>query len=232
MWTAFSKVGYLLYSVGKRVKGDTMELDDIRLEIDTIDRDIVGLLARRAECVERAGALKVSDYDVRAPSRVEQVIRGIRDNATDSGLEPDIAEKIYHTIIDCFIQKELQVFGMKDYAGEDSSGVRVFQMNDIPLRPNVPGASMWAVALDRSMLTYFELEPGAIFPEHSHEAEQITLVTDGELIFSYDDRTVTLGPGDVVAIPSNVRHSARTGATSCRAIDAWSPPREDFLPER
>lgn len=106
---------------------------------------------------------------------------------------------------------------------------KVYRKDDLQLNPSVPGAAMWAVALERSMLTYFELEPGTVFPEHSHEAEQITLVLEGELTFRCGGRTFTLGPGDVAAIPSNVGHSAFTGIARCRAVDAWSPPRADFM---
>ncbi len=88
---------------------------------------------------------------------------------------------------------------------------------------------MWAVALEKSMLTYFEMGPNTIFPEHSHEAEQITLVLDGELTFSFNDERVTLKTGDVVAVPSSIRHSVATGGAACRAVDAWSPVRREYL---
>ena len=109
------------------------------------------------------------------------------------------------------------------------SDIKTYSQEELHLKPNVPGAKMWAVALERSMLTYFEMEPNTVFPEHSHEAEQITLVLDGELTFYFDNKQVKLNVGDVVAVPSNVKHSASTGKKSCRAVDAWSPVREDFL---
>jgi len=104
-------------------------------------------------------------------------------------------------------------------------GSKVYRKNDLFLKPDVPGAKMWAVGLENAMLTYFELEPNTVFPEHSHEAEQITLVLEGELTFAYDGKEVMLKLGDVIAIPSNVVHSAFTGVLSCKAVDAWSPPR-------
>ena len=109
------------------------------------------------------------------------------------------------------------------------SKIRVYSGDDLTLKPNVPGAQMWAVGLDKAMLTYFELQPNTAFPEHSHEAEQITMVLKGELIFTYDRKTITLKPGDVIAIPSNRIHSAHTGEKSCRAVDAWSPVRQELL---
>lgn len=96
----------------------------------------------------------------------------------------------------------------------------------LALRPDVPGAAFWAVALERAMLTYFEVEPHARFERHSHEAEQITLVLEGELHFELDaGRVVRVGPGDVLALPSGVPHAAWAGTKRVRAVDAWSPPR-------
>ncbi len=113
----------------------------------------------------------------------------------------------------------------RELAGE----VRHYPADLLALRPDVPGAAMWAVALDRTMLTYFEVAPGARFPGHRHEAEQITLVLEGELWFELGDREVRVGRGEVLAIPSNAWHATRAGPAAVRAVDAWSPPRPDYL---
>lgn len=47
-------------------------------------------------------------YDVKAPNRVEQVISNKRAYAKEIGLDPDIVERIYHTIISCLIDQELK----------------------------------------------------------------------------------------------------------------------------
>lgn len=109
------------------------------------------------------------------------------------------------------------------------SEILVHGKKDLKLKSDVPGASMWAVALDKAMLTYFELEPNTTFPVHSHEAEQITLVLEGELTFTYGTETITLKAGDVIAIPSNAVHSTFTGNIPCKAVDAWSPVRKEFF---
>jgi len=107
---------------------------------------------------------------------------------------------------------------------------RHFPADALRLRPDVPGASMWAVALERTMLTYFEVEPGCRFERHAHEAEQITLVLEGELVFELGgDREVVVRAGEVMAIPSNAPHATRTGAAGARAVDAWSPPRAEYV---
>ena len=205
--------------------GQVNNLEDIRQRIDTIDSEIIKLLAQRGGLVSEAGKLKKSEDEVRAADRVEKVIENVKQRAVSSGLDPLIAEKIYRTIIDCFINKE-----MTEFRGGKGASVKVYSKDQLPLRSNVPGAKMWAVALEKSMLTYFEMEPNTVFPEHSHEAEQITLVLDGELVFSFDGKQVALKVGDVVAIPSNVKHYVSTGKDGCRAVDAWSPVRKEYLP--
>ncbi len=87
-----------------------MELKEIRHEIDKIDTEIIGLLSKRAELVIKAGNLKKDEQGVRDPKRVEQVINKVKSKAAEVGLDPDIAEKIYRTIISCFIDRELKEF--------------------------------------------------------------------------------------------------------------------------
>lgn len=70
-----------------------MELLEIRGQIDSIDSEIINLLAKRAELVSAAGKLKKNEQDVRDPKRVEQVIERARSKAASSGLSPEIAER-------------------------------------------------------------------------------------------------------------------------------------------
>jgi len=104
-----------------------------------------------------------------------------------------------------------------------------FPADTLRLRPDVPGATKWAVALDRAMLTYYEIQPHARFEAHQHEAEQITLVLEGELFFDVEGKEIRVGLGEVIALPSNVAHAVWTARRSTRAVDAWSPPRMDLL---
>jgi len=98
--------------------------------------------------------------------------------------------------------------------------IKVYSDGMLLLKENVPGAKMWAVGLDKAMLTYFEMEPNTRFPEHSHDAEQITLVLEGKMTFYYKGKSVVLKAGEVIAIPSNIVHAASTGEKSCKAVDA------------
>ncbi|MDH4162546.1 MAG: chorismate mutase [Nitrospirota bacterium] len=87
-----------------------MELERLRKNIDQLDSMIISLLAKRSDMVAAAATLKKNEQGVRDPKRVEQVIEKVRAKAVESGLDPEIAEKTYRTLIDCFIQKEMSLF--------------------------------------------------------------------------------------------------------------------------
>jgi isochorismate pyruvate lyase len=87
-----------------------MDIHYVRKNIDQPDSMIISILAKRADLVAVAARLKKSEQDVRDPRRVEQVIDNVRTKAERSGLDPDIAEKTYRTLIDCFARKEMTLY--------------------------------------------------------------------------------------------------------------------------
>ncbi len=106
----------------------------------------------------------------------------------------------------------------------NGTGARFLPRSLLPLRPDVPGARMWAVELEHVMMTYFEVDPGTRFERHQHEGEQITSVVEGELLFEIDGAVVRVGPGEAIAIPAGVPHAVFTLDRAAKAYDSWSPP--------
>jgi quercetin dioxygenase-like cupin family protein len=106
--------------------------------------------------------------------------------------------------------------------------IKYYPKNLLKLKPDVKGAKMWAVALQKTMLTYFEIAPNSKFEIHSHESEQITMVLEGELFFLANAKEVCVKTGEVIAIPSNLPHCVYTKDGFVKAIDAWSPVREEY----
>lgn len=78
-----------------------------------------------------------------------------------------------------------------------------------------------------STIAFWEIEKGAILPEHSHIHEQTTQVIEGKLEMTIDDKTMVLEPGMIVNIPSNIKHSGRA-ITTCKLTDTFCPVREDY----
>jgi quercetin dioxygenase-like cupin family protein len=97
------------------------------------------------------------------------------------------------------------------------------------LRPDVKGAKMWSVALEKTMLTFFSVDPESGFDKHSHVSEQITMVLKGELFFEVTKRIICVKKGEVIAIPSNIPHAVFTRDRAVDAVDAWSQPQEKYM---
>ncbi len=87
---------------------DCKTIEEVRENINRIDREIVGLISQRSSYVMQAAKFKKTTEDIKAPSRVEEVISKVRRIAVENHLDPDIVEKIYRTMITCFIDYELK----------------------------------------------------------------------------------------------------------------------------
>ena len=85
-------------------------MDEVRKEIDRLDREIVPLLAERAKYVAQAAGLKVHRTDVVVPARIEDVVRKARKLAEQHDMDPELAEDIYRAMIDAFIKFERHVW--------------------------------------------------------------------------------------------------------------------------
>jgi isochorismate pyruvate lyase len=82
-------------------------IEEVRAQIDRIDRSIVALLAERSVYVHQAARFKKTADAVRAPQRVEQVIAKVKTLATEQGASPEIVEQVYRAMIEAFTQAEL-----------------------------------------------------------------------------------------------------------------------------
>lgn len=82
-------------------------LDEVRSNIDSIDRQIVAYLAERGGYVKQAAKFKKSSDDVRAPQRVEQVINKVVTLAGELGANATVTEQVYRAMISGFISAEL-----------------------------------------------------------------------------------------------------------------------------
>ncbi|NMZ38956.1 chorismate mutase [Pseudomonas proteolytica] len=82
-------------------------LEQVRENIDRLDRQIVALLAERGSFVSQAARFKKDSDGVKAPQRVEQVINKVRVLSHTLGANPDVTEQVYRAMISAFIQQEL-----------------------------------------------------------------------------------------------------------------------------
>lgn len=82
-------------------------IEEVRENIDRIDKEIVKLIAERSTYVAQAANFKKTSDDVKAPQRVEKIISKVRALASENSVNPDIVENIYREMINSFINFEL-----------------------------------------------------------------------------------------------------------------------------
>ncbi|WP_218011464.1 chorismate mutase [Azohydromonas lata] len=82
-------------------------LEEVRTQIDRLDRQIVALVAERGGYVKQAAKFKKTTDDVKAPQRVEQVIAKVKSLAGELGANPDVTERVYRAMIAAFIEAEM-----------------------------------------------------------------------------------------------------------------------------
>ncbi len=80
---------------------------------------------------------------------------------------------------------------------------------------------------------HFEMDPGAVIPEHEHPHEQIGFVYEGEVTLFVGDEKRTVDAGEGFFLPGGEPHKVEnTGETIARGVDIFSPPRpEDYWSE-
>lgn len=83
-------------------------MQDIRAEIDRIDRQVIATIDQRAKYVKAASKFKTSETSVKAPERLKSMLRERRIWAEEEGLNPDVIEKLYQNLVDYFIVEELK----------------------------------------------------------------------------------------------------------------------------
>ena len=93
--------------------GDCKNMQQIRTEIDRIDRDVIALFGQRFQYVKAAARFKTSTTSVRAPERFQAMLRQRRCWAEDDGLDPDVIEKMFSNLVNYFISEELRSWKAK-----------------------------------------------------------------------------------------------------------------------
>lgn len=93
-------------------------LADLRQGIDSIDDQLIALLAERLAHVDQVVKIKAREgISAAAPTRYAAVIDGIRSRAARDGFDPEIAETMWRAMIDALIAREQKVLGTE---GEDA----------------------------------------------------------------------------------------------------------------
>jgi isochorismate pyruvate lyase len=94
----------------RRTAADCTTMDEVRAEIDRLDRLLVRLLAERQTYIEAAARIKPDRATVRDEWRINDVLAKVRARAEREGLDWAIAEPVWRTLIERCIAHEFVVY--------------------------------------------------------------------------------------------------------------------------
>jgi len=107
-----------------------------------------------------------------------------------------------------------------------------FTWSDVQGHVAWPGVQLQIVCGAQQMLSMVTIAPGGAVPLHSHPHEQTGIWLEGEADFTIGDHVQRVRPGDSYVIPGGVPHSVQVLDQPARALDIFTPIREDYLQYR
>lgn len=77
-----------------------MELEGLRRQIDDIDEEIIGLLAKRSELVKKVAGLKGECSLIWDPQREEQILSRLKKIGEKAGVSSRLIETLYSALFE------------------------------------------------------------------------------------------------------------------------------------
>jgi quercetin dioxygenase-like cupin family protein len=105
---------------------------------------------------------------------------------------------------------------------------RFWKTENIAPRVLAPGVTAKIAPGERMMLSLVTFAPDAVVPTHSHPHEQMGMMVSGTMEFTIEGETRVLSGIEMYFVPGGVPHAAKGGPEGAVALDAFSPPREEF----
>ncbi len=110
-------------------------------------------------------------------------------------------------------------------------GKYVWNESSLSWQERAPGARAKTLGFHEKLaMITMQLDAGVDVPLHTHEAEELGLVTKGKSEVQIGGENYVLGPGDYFFIPSNTLHAIRI-VEDMEFIGAMSPPRPEYRPQ-
>jgi chorismate mutase len=118
-----------------------LSLDQVREEIDQVDRELVQALARRKALVEHAARIKQFPRNVADEDRNEEVLSNVRSSAREFGVPERFVERVWGLMTRLWIRHQIDLLvaesGQSPYQGGEgcvpnsqSDASRDFRDND------------------------------------------------------------------------------------------------------
>ena len=92
----------------------------------------------------------------------------------------------------------------------------------------LPGCRLRAPYGENLMLSYLEMDEGAVIPLHDHPHEQGGMLLEGKLELTIGDEVRVVEAGAMYLIPPGMPHRAVALDGPALVLDVFSPIREDY----
>lgn len=102
--------------------------------------------------------------------------------------------------------------------------------DEIPKEQLSPTFSRQVIHTDSMTVAKVYLKKGCSVPEHHHPNEQVSIIYEGALRFTFapDGKEVIVRAGESVQIPSGLRHGA-IALEDTVGLDVFHPQRQDWI---
>jgi isochorismate pyruvate lyase len=92
---------------------DCADMDEIRAEVNKIDRGIIALLGKRLAYVRSAVAFKPDEDSIRRPDHWDSFFAARKRWAAEEGYDPEVIEAMYRILYDFTIETQLSLHARK-----------------------------------------------------------------------------------------------------------------------
>jgi quercetin dioxygenase-like cupin family protein len=108
--------------------------------------------------------------------------------------------------------------------------VKAVRWDEIPDELVRPGIRRRGFGTREVLLVMNHCEPGMDLRPHSHEFDQIAMITKGRALYHIGEELNEVGPGSLMLIAAGVEHYIEPlGDAVVENIDIFAPAREDYL---
>ena len=90
------------------------------------------------------------------------------------------------------------------------------------------GVTAKIVCGEKIMLSLVTFAPNAVVPTHSHPHEQMGMMVSGTMELTIAGETRVFSGNELFLVPGDVPHAVVAGPGGAVALDAFSPPREEY----
>jgi quercetin dioxygenase-like cupin family protein len=105
--------------------------------------------------------------------------------------------------------------------------MKMTKIADLKEKEVVPGIRGRFFHSDNMTVVYWNIDAGAVMPDHAHPHEQVVNVLEGDFDLIVEGKTYETKPGAVAVVPPNVKHGGKA-KTQVRILDVFYPVREDY----